>query len=249
VTAPRTATRLGPYLLRGLIGAGAVGQVHHAVASAHDGRPVALKPLPPELARDPQRRARSQRESHIVAAPTSWRTGRCRPSTRSPSSSGSPPHTAEVGGTHCAIVAAIATTAFDAVSLEKVAERPWMARAVATVDGSPLGLGVGSALGISPPGEDPRLIELPGTRGGHRRGRARPTTRSGCGPSRCTPTDEPGAPAGPPGRTRRAAPRAAGGCRAGCRAGSRGRRTRRAPGGSVRTASAARRCPSGTRRR
>jgi hypothetical protein len=70
VTELHAATRLGPYQLRGLIGAGGMGEVHRAVDTAHDGRLVALKLLPPELAQDPERRTRFQRESNIVAALT-----------------------------------------------------------------------------------------------------------------------------------------------------------------------------------
>jgi hypothetical protein len=69
--------------------------------------------------------------------------------------------TADVGGTRCAVVVGTVMTAFDAVSLEKVAEWPWMAQTVITVDGQPLGIGVGSGLAISPPDEQPRLIEVP----------------------------------------------------------------------------------------
>jgi hypothetical protein len=68
--------------------------------------------------------------------------------------------TADVDGTHCALVGGLAMAAFDAVSLEKVAEWPWPAKTVITVDGRPLGIGVGSGLEISPPGEQPRVIEV-----------------------------------------------------------------------------------------
>jgi hypothetical protein len=70
----------------------------------------------------------------------------------------------DVGGTQCALVLGIgAVVACDATSLAKVAEWQWSARAVITVDGSPLGLGIGPgpALAISPPGEQPRLIPVP----------------------------------------------------------------------------------------
>jgi hypothetical protein len=70
VTDLHAPTQLGPYQLRGLIGAGGMGEVHRAVDTAHDGRLVALKLLPPELAQDPERRTRFQRESSIVAALT-----------------------------------------------------------------------------------------------------------------------------------------------------------------------------------
>ena len=59
--------RFGPYLLRGLIGRGGMGEVHRAVDTSHDGRMVALKLLPPEVSDDPDRRDRFRRESEIVA--------------------------------------------------------------------------------------------------------------------------------------------------------------------------------------
>lgn len=59
--------RFGPYLLRGLIGRGAMGEVHRAVDTSHDGRMVALKVLPGDVSNDPDRRDRFRRESEIVA--------------------------------------------------------------------------------------------------------------------------------------------------------------------------------------
>jgi serine/threonine protein kinase len=59
-------TRLGPYEIVGKIGAGGMGEVFRA----HDaklGRPVAIKILPPEVASDPDRLARFDREAHILA--------------------------------------------------------------------------------------------------------------------------------------------------------------------------------------
>jgi tRNA A-37 threonylcarbamoyl transferase component Bud32 len=63
-------TRIGPYVLQGLLGTGAMGEVHRAADTAHGGRPVALKLLPPEVAQDAERRARFEHESRVVAALT-----------------------------------------------------------------------------------------------------------------------------------------------------------------------------------
>jgi hypothetical protein len=63
---PATA-RFGPYRLHGLIGRGAQGEVHRAVDSAHDGRVVALKLLPPAVSGDPERRERFRQEAETVA--------------------------------------------------------------------------------------------------------------------------------------------------------------------------------------
>jgi len=63
-------TRIGPYVLQGPLGAGAMGEVHRAADTAHGGRPVALKLLPPEVAQDAARRARFEHESRVVAALT-----------------------------------------------------------------------------------------------------------------------------------------------------------------------------------
>jgi serine/threonine-protein kinase len=62
-----SAARFGPYLLRGLIGRGGMGEVHRAVDTSHDGRVVALKLLPADVSNDPDRRERFRRESEIVA--------------------------------------------------------------------------------------------------------------------------------------------------------------------------------------
>ena len=59
--------RLGPYEIVGLIGAGGMGQVYRA----HDtrlGRDVAIKVLPSDVASDPDRLARFQREAQVLAA-------------------------------------------------------------------------------------------------------------------------------------------------------------------------------------
>jgi hypothetical protein len=72
--------------------------------------------------------------------------------------------TADVGGTPCVLVVGIgAVTAFDATSLAKVAAWPWLVQAVDGDDGRPLGVGVatGAALAVSPPDEQPRLIDVP----------------------------------------------------------------------------------------
>lgn len=58
---------LGPYEIRSLIGKGGMGEVY----LAHDGklgRDVAIKTLPSEFARDPQRLTRFQREARMLAA-------------------------------------------------------------------------------------------------------------------------------------------------------------------------------------
>src|SRR5262245_48683228 len=60
-------TRLGPYEILTLVGAGGMGEVYRA----HDsrlGRDVALKVLPPTLSRSSQARQRFHREAAAVAA-------------------------------------------------------------------------------------------------------------------------------------------------------------------------------------
>jgi dienelactone hydrolase len=60
-------TLLGPYEIRGLLGAGGMGEVYRA----HDirlGRDVALKVLPPEIAGNVSRRARFEQEARAIAA-------------------------------------------------------------------------------------------------------------------------------------------------------------------------------------
>src|SRR3990170_7716458 len=62
-----SGTRLGTYEIRALIGAGGMGEVYEA----HDsklGRDVAIKVLPEQFARDPERLARFQREAKMLAA-------------------------------------------------------------------------------------------------------------------------------------------------------------------------------------
>src|SRR5262249_46105326 len=59
--------RLGVYELRTLIGAGGRGEVYQA----HDGklgRDVAIKVLPEQFARDPDRLGRFQREARLLAS-------------------------------------------------------------------------------------------------------------------------------------------------------------------------------------
>ena len=58
---------LGPYKVISAIGAGGMGEVYQA----HDnklGRDVAIKVLPEQFARDPERLARFQREAKMLAA-------------------------------------------------------------------------------------------------------------------------------------------------------------------------------------
>src|SRR5262245_9456918 len=60
-------TRVGPYEVIGILGAGGMGEVYRA----HDGRlkrDVALKILPASLASDPERLARFQREAEVLAS-------------------------------------------------------------------------------------------------------------------------------------------------------------------------------------
>ena len=62
-----TGRQCGPYRILALLGAGGMGEVYRA----HDsklGRDVAIKTLPPEFARDPERLARFRREAHTLAS-------------------------------------------------------------------------------------------------------------------------------------------------------------------------------------
>ena len=59
-------TRLGPYEVVALIGAGGMGEVYRARDARLD-RDVALKVLPQAVARDADRLARFQREARVLA--------------------------------------------------------------------------------------------------------------------------------------------------------------------------------------
>jgi Tol biopolymer transport system component len=58
--------RFGPYVIRGLIGAGGMGEVYRAHDAALD-REVAIKVMPPAFGADPDRRARFDREARMLA--------------------------------------------------------------------------------------------------------------------------------------------------------------------------------------
>src|SRR5512137_2417224 len=60
-------TRLGPYEILGFVGAGGMGEVYRA-RDPRLGREVAIKILPEEVGRDPERLARFDREARAVAA-------------------------------------------------------------------------------------------------------------------------------------------------------------------------------------
>jgi serine/threonine protein kinase/tetratricopeptide (TPR) repeat protein len=62
-----TGTRLGPYEVVALLGAGGMGEVYRA-RDTRLGREVAVKILPPEVARDTLRLERLEREARTVAA-------------------------------------------------------------------------------------------------------------------------------------------------------------------------------------
>ena len=60
-------TRLGPYEIISPLGAGGMGEVYRARDSKL-GRSVAIKVLPPDVARDPEKLDRFQREAKVLAA-------------------------------------------------------------------------------------------------------------------------------------------------------------------------------------
>ncbi len=62
-----TGTRLGPYEIQSALGAGGMGEVYKARDTRLD-RSVAIKVLAPEIAADPNLRARFEREARAVAA-------------------------------------------------------------------------------------------------------------------------------------------------------------------------------------
>jgi serine/threonine protein kinase len=60
-------TKLGPYEILAPIGGGGMGEVYKARDTKLD-REVAIKVLPPVLARDPERLARFEREAKVLAS-------------------------------------------------------------------------------------------------------------------------------------------------------------------------------------
>lgn len=61
--------RLGPYEIESLIGAGGMGEVYKARDTRLD-RTVAIKVLPSDLASDPERRQRFEREARTISSLT-----------------------------------------------------------------------------------------------------------------------------------------------------------------------------------
>ena len=59
--------KLGPYEVRGSLGAGGMGEVYRARDSKLN-RDVALKILPSNFASDPDRMARFEREAQVLAS-------------------------------------------------------------------------------------------------------------------------------------------------------------------------------------
>jgi eukaryotic-like serine/threonine-protein kinase len=64
---PRTGSKLGPYEIVGVIGAGGMGEVYRAT-DTRLGRDVALKFLPEAFAREAERMARFEREAKVLAS-------------------------------------------------------------------------------------------------------------------------------------------------------------------------------------
>jgi serine/threonine protein kinase len=62
-----SGTKLGPYEIRSLLGAGGMGEVYRA-ADSKLGRDVALKVILQEFAQDTQLMARFQREAQVLAS-------------------------------------------------------------------------------------------------------------------------------------------------------------------------------------
>ena len=62
-----SGTRLGPYQIVGLLGAGGMGEVYHARDTRLD-RSVAIKVLPSGVASDPVARERFEREARTIGA-------------------------------------------------------------------------------------------------------------------------------------------------------------------------------------
>src|SRR6202522_3086973 len=60
-------TKLGPYEIQSLLGAGGMGEVYKA-RDTRLGRDVAIKVLPASLAADPERLRRFEQEARAVAA-------------------------------------------------------------------------------------------------------------------------------------------------------------------------------------
>src|SRR5436190_8751793 len=60
-------SRIGPYEVSSALGAGGMGEVYRATDTVLK-RQVALKALPPDVAADPERVARFQREAELLAA-------------------------------------------------------------------------------------------------------------------------------------------------------------------------------------